>query len=342
MLTIPVLIGIAVVGGLAILIGMIVGTRQQHRSDDDASAPPAGNRPATESPSGNVPQRDTSTASLTLTDLSARIGISVDDLQNHQPVYREVRISKPHGGVRCLEIPDDRTKELQRTLLHRLFAGIRAHNCACGFEAGTSIVNAAVPHVRKRVIVKLDVRRFFESTTAKRVSAWFRSIGWDDEATAVLTQLTTHNGHLPQGAPTSPRLSNLVNAPLDEGLLKLATHHGGDYTRYADDITMSFHIRSGRRIRGIIQATRRILRSYGYKLHGGRKQQILRRHQRQQVLGLVVNDQAALPRHTRRRLRAIRHRTSQGIAPTLTPAQLEGWEAFRTMVETQRQPSSDH
>lgn len=270
-------------------------------------------------------------------ELARRLKMSEADLRDAEPVYRVATINKSSGGVRTLEIPDDGTKYIQRRILRRLLTALRAHPLACGFEQHTSIVDAALPHEGQSVVVKLDIRRFFESTSADRVQQYFEGIGWETEAAALLTSLTTYNGHLPQGAPTSPRLSNLLNAPLDEAMLRLARHHRGVYTRYADDITLSFPKIRGRVVRGIIQAVRRILRCYGYRMHGGDKLKILRQHQCQKVLGLVVNDRVALPRSRRRWLRAVRHHRRTGRNATLSDEQLRGWEALEEMVRRQRE-----
>lgn len=276
-------------------------------------------------------------SSLTLMDLVARVGVPEELLQGHSGNYREVRIPKNNGGTRRLEVPDEATRELQRKILKRLLAAVNAHPLACGFEEGASIVDAALPHEGKAVVLKMDIRRFFESTTSERVAAWFAGIGWDHDSAALLTDLTTYNGHLPQGAPTSPRLSNLVNAPLDQALLVVARKHGGHYSRYADDITMSFPRKRGRTLRGIVQVVRRILRSYGYAMHGGKKLRVLRQQQQQRVLGLVVNHRVALPRKTRRWIRAVRHQFDLGKPISITEQQLKGWESLAQMVETQRE-----
>lgn len=272
---------------------------------------------------------------LGLQDLIKRLDLSPEEVQNFAaPVYREVKIPKRGGGVRTLEIPDSQTLVIQRRILQRVLNGLLCHDAAVGFEQGLSIVDAARPHVNKKVVIRIDIRRFFESTTAERVTEWLRNIGWDANAAAVLTTMMTCKGHLPQGAATSPRLSNLVNARLDQGLQNLADTFNGDYTRYADDITLSFNLRSGRRIRGIIQVVRRILKQAGYEMHG-RKTRILRKHQRQQVLGLTVNSKVAIPRHIRRRLRAARHRVATGGSSTFTAAQLQGWNSYERMVAEQ-------
>jgi len=169
---------------------------------------------------------------------------------------------------------------------------------------------------------------------------------------------------LPQGTPTSSRLSNLVNFQMDARLTGLADSIGATYTRYADDITYSVarnRMRSQHAVIAqnsktlerisvgsnhynwekmcvltLLQATRTILRDYGYRLHYRRTLHIRRRHQRQLVTGLVVNDGVGLPRETRRRLRAVEHRLATGGRASLTEAQLAGWKALQHMIETQR------
>ncbi len=268
-----------------------------------------------------------------LNNLMTRLGMTEEDVRNFTaPVYREVRIPKRTGGTRLLEIPDRQTLALQRRILRRLLTRLKAHQCAVGFEQGLSIVDAARPHTGKEVVIRIDIRRFFESTSSDRVMEWLRSIGWDAPSAEFLTAIVTWQGHLPQGAPTSPRLSNLVNARLDAALEELAGRFNGDYTRYADDITLSFNTRSGRKVRGIIQVVRRLLKQAGYQMHG-KKTRVLRKHQRQIVLGLTVNEKVSVPRHIRRRLRAIRHHVSAGRSATMSAAQLQGWTSYESMVE---------
>jgi retron-type reverse transcriptase len=273
---------------------------------------------------------------LGVEELARRLGIGPRELERFTPSYREARIPKRSGGTRRLLVPDDRTKALQRRILRRLLARLRAHPAANGFERGRSIVSNALPHVGRAVVVKLDVVDFFPATAAHRLDGYFRRIGWDADAAELLVKLTTHEGGLPQGAPTSPRLSNLVNFHMDGQLARLAARRKGSYTRYADDLTFSFPKDYPRRVRGVVQRARRILAANGYLMHGRRKLSIRRAHQRQAVTGLVVNAKASLPRERRRWLRAVRHRMTKGKAATITPAQLQGWDAFERMVRTQR------
>jgi hypothetical protein len=185
------------------------------------------------------------------------------------------------------------------------------------------------------VVVRLDLRDFFPATRADRVRRYFRKVGWDRPAARLLTHLCTHLGGLPQGAPTSPRLSNLVNFRLDCRLAAMARKLGAAYTRYADDITLSLPTDNRARVRYLIRFAGVVARSEGYAVHERKKLHIRRRHQQQRVTGLVVNAGVHLPRATRRWLRAVEHHLRTGRPATLTPAQLAGWHALRHMIAVQ-------
>ena len=266
--------------------------------------------------------------------LAKRLALTADELRSFTPHYTECFIPKRSGGARRLLIPDDQTRSLQQALLHRVFKKLRAHECAMGFEEGLSIVHNALPHVGQRVVIKMDVVDFFPSTNSERLESYFKRVGWNQEAASLLVKLTTFEGGLPMGAPTSPRLSNLVNYLLDVQLHKLARRRKGTFTRYADDITFSFPKDYPKRVRGIVLLTKWILQRHGYQLHK-RKTRTLRCHQRQSVTGLNVNTKVSLPRDLRRRLRAARHRRSQGQDATWTDEQLAGWTAIEAMIENQ-------
>lgn len=272
---------------------------------------------------------------LPLDALAKRLRMSADELRAFAPSYREARIPKRRGGERRLLIPDDATKALQRRVLRDVLFGLRAHSAATGFERGKSVVDNALPHVGRAVVIRMDVVDFFPSTKTERVLRYFQWVGWNREAAEILTKLATWDGGLPQGAPTSPRLSNLVNFYVDVQIANHAARRGGSYTRYADDLTISLPKPNGRRVRGAIQHARRILKRHGYALHVKRKLHVARRHQRQIVTGLVVNGGVRLPREVRRRLRATAHRISKGLEPKQGLDQAAGWFAYARMVDAQ-------
>lgn len=277
-----------------------------------------------------------SSAGHDVNELARRLAIPLATLQATKPVFTQFSIPKRSGGIRQILAPARELKRLQRQILRRILGRLRAHPNATGFERKLSIVSNAQMHVKKRVVIRLDLKDFFTCTTASRVEAYFRSIGWNAEAARLLTKLVTHDGALPQGAPTSPRLSNLVNIQLDARLAAMAGAFEANYSRYADDLTFSTdRIDAPHRPTEMIHHAKAILRDAGYVLHIDKKLSIAHRHDRQRVTGLVVNDKVALPRKTRRWLRAVEHRVATGRSATITPAQLAGWRSLSSMVRNQ-------
>ncbi len=279
-------------------------------------------------------------------ELARRLDIQKRDLQRFKPQYRDFTIPKQSGGTRRILAPDDDLKKLQRRILRRLLNRLRAHPAVMGFERNRSIVTNAKSHVGRAAVLGMDLVDFFPSTSARRVRKYFRRIGWNRQAVGILARLCCHEGGLPQGAPTSPRLSNLVNYRLDARLAGMAKKLGAVYTRYADDITVSFSEEpdarelatdwmeeywkspwTGRRIlilpetaasgniRYMRDFVRRVAGDEGYRTHGRKKTSVRRRHHCQMVTGLVVNDRVNLPRSTRRWLRAVEHRLKLSKLP---------------------------
>lgn len=269
-------------------------------------------------------------------ELARRLGTTVDALRAVQPVYTAFSIPKRSGGQRRILAPDPALRSLQRQVLRRVLGRLRAHPAAMGFERGRSIVTHARAHSGRAVVVHMDIQDFFPSTRAVTVREYFRQLGWDDAAVDLLAKLTVWEGSLPQGAPTSPRLANLVNRRLDARLAGKAARLGATYTRYADDITFSFPTADPKAVIDAIRLTRDTVAREGYALHLRRKLHVRKQHQRQLVTGLVVNRGVGLPRERRRWLRAVEHHLSTGKPATLTQAQLAGWYALAHMIETQR------
>ncbi|MGI9516070.1 MAG: reverse transcriptase family protein [Pirellulaceae bacterium] len=274
-----------------------------------------------------------------VTELARRLDVRRDQLTSVNREYGEFQIRKRNGKPRTIAAPNAELKHLQRRILRRLIARLKVHPQATGFQRGLSFVDNARCHQSQSIVIRIDLVDFFPSIKRQRIEKYFRNAGWNRKAARLLADLTTWKGELPQGAPTSPRLSNLVNYSLDARLAGLAQRYDGVYTRYADDIVISLS-RDDWLLNDLIADLIRTIRQHGYRPHIKGKFDVRRSHQRQMVTGLVVNDRANLPRETRRWLRAVEHRTKVYRAggtfclpPTLTAAQLQGWHSLRQMID---------
>ena len=255
--------------------------------------------------------------------------------------YNQFTIPKRRGGIREIAAPSDDLKALQRRVLRLLLNPLPVHPAATGFVSGRSIVHNARSHTGQGVVINIDLRDFFPGITAERVDQAFQALGWGSQAARILTNICTLEGRLPQGAPTSPALSNLTCRKLDarlEGLIR----GKGRYTRYADDLTFSFAKYGtekpdaiSRKVLGTIQ---RIIEAEGFAIQKRKKVRVQRAHQRQTATGLVVNREVNLPRQVRRRIRAMQHRERQGRLAASEKARLRGWESLAGMVLRQRHP----
>lgn len=267
--------------------------------------------------------------------------------------YREVRIPKRSGGYRDLSIPNPELLSVQRRLNKSILRRLPKSAHAMGFVPFRSIAKHAARHASRRCVVRLDITDFFGTTSIERLRNTFHDYGWSDEVIEAVTRICSHPSKqgLPQGAATSPTLSNVVNLELDRRLAGLAKRFFGRYSRYADDITFSFSLpfhRTQGPVGSLLRCTRSILNDYGYVLND-QKTAIMGDSTRQMVTGLVVNDKASLPREVRRRIRAAEHRqslsrqmvqvTGARPAPPMTSEQLRGWQSFRSMAESVQFPT---
>jgi len=263
--------------------------------------------------------------------------------------YIEFEIDKAKGGKRRIAAPRKQLRTVQRTILDQLLAKVPTHEACHGFVAGRSTVTNATPHVRAALVIKLDLKDFFPSVHYRRVRGLFTFLGYSSEVANVLAGLTTYRpklpdgtvvwpGVLPQGAPTSPAIANLVARRLDHRLARLAAKVGATYTRYADDLTFSFARQPELRIGRFLWFVDAICEQEGF-LERPDKRRILRSKHQQRVTGIVVNDGIHVPRADRKRFRAILHNCAKhGVASQAQgrddfPAYLAGYAAYVHMVE---------
>ncbi|WP_052702648.1 reverse transcriptase domain-containing protein [Pseudoalteromonas piscicida] len=259
----------------------------------------------------------------TSADLASVLEIPVGQLlhilyaQNNQ--YTSFEVKKKSGKCRLIESPRNSIRILQNKVRPLIEAHYRVKKPVHGFVGGgKGIVSNAEQHKKKNYLLNIDLQDFFHSVNFGRVQGIFRNTPFNmgKSAATVLAQLCTYNQRLPQGASTSPVLSNLAAASLDKKLVKIAKRHHLTYTRYADDITFSSN-----KPFSTMLVDREILEDGTYKYRAGKlidqavedsgfkinhsKTRVQHKSQRQEVTGLVVNDGVNVNRKFIRKTRAM-------------------------------------
>jgi RNA-directed DNA polymerase len=218
--------------------------------------------------------------------------------------YRIFDIPKKSGGRRSIEAPRRFIKVFQRWILRHILASEKLSTFVNGFVKGKNIFDNARPHVHGKNLMVVDIENFFPSVKLAKIVDVFEHLGFPTDVAQQLAALCTINGHLSQGAPTSPTLSNLVFRPIDRELSQLAHTWKCNYTRYADDLAFS-----GSRVfkKSDINEVHTLLRRYGYSINRV-KSRIIGAGGQQIVAGVVVNRVPQPVRIKRRTWRALFHR----------------------------------
>ncbi|GAB4211974.1 MAG: hypothetical protein OHK0013_34180 [Sandaracinaceae bacterium] len=283
------------------------------------------------------------------------------DAQRHSH-YVHFEVPKRSGGVRRLSAPKPDLAEVQQWILEHVLEKLPVEHVAHGFVKGRSTVTNARPHAGKAIVINQDIVDFFPSIGFPRVRAVFQRVGYSPAVATIFALLTTecprvtarYGGFdyhvavgprgLPQGACTSPALSNQVASKLDRRLQGYAVKHGFTYTRYADDLTFSAGPEGEQGVAKLLASLHHIARGEGFTIHPD-KGRIQRRSKRQTVTGIVVNEahKLGVPREDVRLVRAILHNAkktglsaqNRELQPTFE-AWLRGKIAYITMVDRAR------
>lgn len=229
-------------------------------------------------------------------------GIKSDEIigltKHIEKSYNELIILKRSGGERKINAPSENLKYIQRWILDNILYCSFCEDSATGFIPNKSIVDNARVHVGKECVINLDIKDFFPSIRYRRVYSIFYNFGYSHYLASLFTKICTLNNVLPQGAPTSPYISNLVCRKMDIRFSKLANKIGATYTRYADDITFS----GNQSICKYINLIRRIIMEENFIINE-KKVRVLSRHHQQTVTGLIVNSKLSVPNEIKKYLR---------------------------------------
>ena len=291
--------------------------------------------------SGGLQEKASDAAKLTgfgLTDfgeaagLAKAMGITVGQLSflsfnrrvSKVSHYRRFYMKKKSGGKRLISAPMPKLKQAQYWILENILNKIPVHPLAHGFANEKSIVTNAQPHVQQDVVINLDFKDFFPTITFRRVKGVFCNLGYSEHLATILAAICTEpdvdmmkmdgtryfvaKGErvLPQGAPTSPALTNILCYKMDKRLEGTAKSLNFNYTRYADDLTFSASGDSVKDIYKLLWRVKSITTHEGFVLHPD-KLRIMRNGAKQEVTGIVVNNQLGIDRRTMRKFRALLH-----------------------------------
>ncbi|MBI2356777.1 RNA-directed DNA polymerase [Candidatus Dojkabacteria bacterium] len=229
--------------------------------------------------------------------------------------YSRFTIPKANGTKRQISAPQGPIKVLQYRLLRILNAYYSPKRVVHGFTKGRSIVSNANSHINKNWVVNIDIKDFFPSINFGRVRGLFLKSfpGMTKESATAIAQLTSVFNSLPQGAPTSPIISNMICSRLDRDLMDFARQDNIKYSRYADDITLSGDgaVRSsiGEYSNGLLVLSSKCIKIFndnGFQINSD-KVRVSFKYRRQEVTGLVVNSKINVSRKYIRNLRALLH-----------------------------------
>ncbi len=213
--------------------------------------------------------------------------------------YKVLKVIKKNGKYRTLKIPDEELKDVQKKILRQILLYYDVSEYATAYERGSTLYKNAVVHKGKKYLLKMDISDFFDSITSDMVhDKVFNTKYFPKHIGSLLTQLCCNEGCLPQGAPSSPKLSNIVMADFDGAIGRWCSKKGVSYTRYCDDLTFS----SDEPLYNVYVRVKSMLEEMGFEVNEN-KTGFFTNACRQSVTGLTVNEKVRVSREYKRKLR---------------------------------------
>lgn len=240
--------------------------------------------------------------------------------------YKRFQLPKKTGGTRLISAPMPKLKNAQYWILNNILYKLDTHQAAHGFIPERSIITNAEVHLKSEVIINIDMKDFFPSISWKRIKGAFHAMGYSEQIATILALLCSEpevdevemdgeqyfvakgERFLPQGAPTSPAITNFICSKLDRRFEGIAKKTGWRYTRYADDMTFSSDTTED--ISRILWQANEVVKSEGFVVHPN-KIHVMRTGSRQEVTGIVVNEKMNVNRTKLKQFRAVLHQIEQ-------------------------------
>jgi len=236
--------------------------------------------------------------------------------------YKRFYMAKKSGGQRLISAPMPLLKSVQYRILNDLLYKLEIQDTAYGFVPNRSIVDNAKQHIGQSVVINMDLKNFFPTITYKRVKGLFKALGYAEKYATILGLLCTEpetdevkmdgeryfvatgERHLPQGAPTSPVITNLICRTMDKRMLGAAEKLGFTFTRYADDCTFSCAETAKPNVGKMLWIAHKIVKEEGFIMHPD-KLKIMHKGRQQEVTGIVVNEKLNVNRKDLKNFRAL-------------------------------------
>lgn len=235
--------------------------------------------------------------------LAAHIGIDYNKLNqmihSSNAFYRDFDIPKRSGGIRTISAPYPSLLLCQDWIYENILKLSKLHHCAHAYRPKKSILSNASKHLDSKALLKMDMKNFFPSIPINWVINYFSKLGYSNNVAYSLASLCCLDSRLPQGASTSPALSNILLSSFDNRLYKLAKTFNLNYTRYADDLAFSGKYIPHKYI-GIVDS---IITEFGLIVNS-KKTKLIIGDKQKIVTGISVNGKTlALPRKTKRSIK---------------------------------------
>jgi len=217
---------------------------------------------------------------------------------NIEKYYNKFTIKKRNGKNREILSPSSDLKRIQKKILNELLYDKRISEYAKAYKKGSGLVDNAKVHTGYKYILKLDIKDFFNSVSYVDIYNIFQEYGFSSSLCGLLSHLVTYDDYLPQGAPTSPYLSNLLLRDFDYLVGKWCTKNNINYTRYSDDLTFSMNEYN----KDIIRFIRKNLYKYNLEINDD-KVCVIKNSNKQKITGIVVNDKIQVDIKYRKKIR---------------------------------------
>lgn len=244
--------------------------------------------------------------------------------------YRKFQIPKGRS-VRYLEGPQVSLKLIQKWLSIHFERRWTPPDTVFGFVKGRSHIDAAKIHIGAEWVASVDIEDFFPSTPVSCISDAIRLLGYSNEQSIlIISRLCSYNHRLPQGAPSSPVISNIVLQEIDSRLIELADRHNVNVSRYADDVVFSG---TGEAPEGILDQITACFDETPWRI-SSRKKELIMLPRRLKVHGLLVHGQnVRLTKGYRNRIRAYKHLMSKDAVHEKDVQRIAGHLNFAKQVE---------